>query len=409
MAENKDEFATEPKTKGFHGGKVWAAGGTVVAIGIGLAIYALAQSPGGGGDGSTSSETSIDSKNKPVTPTSVKGGDDQIDQLIKSTSVATVPKIEAAEAPTTTGESVPSIGGTNTTIKPQVDTQQNTQQSDLQQQIQQAKNQAILKRVNAKYSAYGSKSMMGGINGKTNASGGTVDIAISPSGVGKNNSSEVYSKTENKAYSSSKLIPAKSPYELKATSIIPCVMISGLNSEKPGDIAAMVSENVYDTRYGRYLLIPMGTKIYGTYSNNVSYGDNRIAVAWQRLSYPNADSFDLQGLPGSDLAGFSGFSDQVDNHYWQLFGTSFVMGVITAGMQYSQNSTNPTTQAGAYNYGNPTIGQTMAGSLGQQLGQTGLQVTQKVLNVAPTIIIRQGMQFNIMIAADLVLKKYVAD
>lgn len=409
MADNKDEFATEPKTKGFHGGKVWAVGGTVMAIGIGLAIYALAQSPGGGGDGSTSSETSIDSsRDKPVTPTSVKGGDDQIDQLIKSTSVANVPKIEVPET-SITGESVPSIGGANTAIKPQVDTQQNPQQSDLQQQIQQAKNQAILKRVNAKYSAYGSKSMMGGINGKANASGGTSELAISSNGVGKNNSSEAYNKTENKSYSSSKLIAAKSPYELKATSIIPCVMISGLNSEKPGDIVGMVSENVYDTRYGRYLLIPMGTKIYGTYSNNVSYGDNRIAVAWQRLIYPNADSFDLQALPGSDLAGFSGFSDQVDNHYWQLFGTSFVMGVITAGMQYSQNSTNPTTQAGAYNYGNPTIGQTMAGSLGQQLGQTGLQVTQKVLNVAPTIIIRQGMQFNIMIAADLVLKKYVAD
>ena len=145
MADNKDEFATEPKTKGFHGGKVWAVGGTVMAIGIGLAIYALAQSPGGGGDGSTSSETSIDSsRDKPVTPTSVKGGDDQIDQLIKSTSVATVPKIEAGEVPTTTGESVPSIGGTNTSVKSQGDTQQNTQQSDLQQQIQQAKNQAIL-------------------------------------------------------------------------------------------------------------------------------------------------------------------------------------------------------------------------------------------------------------------------
>ena len=57
-------------------------------------------------------------------------------------------------------------------------------------------------------------------------------------------------------------------------------------------------------------------------------------------------------------------------------------------------------------YANPTVGQTLAGSLGQQLGQTALSVTQKNLNVAPTLIIRQGYQFNIMLTADLILKPW---
>ena len=77
------------------------------------------------------------------------------------------------------------------------------------------------------------------------------------------------------------------------------------------------------------------------------------------------------------------------------------MGVITGAMQYSQNNTSATTQSGgAYN---PTVGQTMSGALGQQLGQTGLAITNKGLNVSPTIIIRQGYTFNILLTADLIL------
>ena len=104
------------------------------------------------------------------------------------------------------------------------------------------------------------------------------------------------------------------------------------------------------------------------------------------------------------MDGFSGFYDQVDNHYWQLFGSSFIMGVITAGMQYSQNNTNTTSQIGGFY--NPTVGQTMAGSLGQQLGQTGMMITQKQLNIAPTITVRQGYKFTIMMTADVELKPY---
>jgi type IV secretory pathway VirB10-like protein len=77
-------------------------------------------------------------------------------------------------------------------------------------------------------------------------------------------------------------------------------------------------------------------------------------------------------------------------------------------MQYSQNNTNANVQSGGVGYTNPnpSVGQTLSGSLGQQMGQTGLAVTQKNLNVAPTLIIRQGYQFNIMLTADLILRPY---
>lgn len=212
----------------------------------------------------------------------------------------------------------------------------------------------------------------------------------------------------SKDYLSSKLMMAQSRYEVKAGSVIPATMISGLNSDLPGQIVAQVRENVYDSVTRQYLLIPQGAKLIGLYDSNIAYGQERVLVIWNRLIYPNGDSINLKGMPGTDLEGYSGLHDIVDNKYWKLFGTSFIMGVITGAMQYSQNNTNANVQVGGLGItsNNPTIGQTMAGSLGQQLGQTGLSIAQKNLNVQPTLIIRPSYPFNVMITADIILKPY---
>jgi len=189
-------------------------------------------------------------------------------------------------------------------------------------------------------------------------------------------------------------------YTLKAGGIIPAIMLNGLNSELPGSVVAIVRANIYDSITRRYLLIPQGSKLIGSYDASVIYGQERIAVAWNRLIYPNGDSTALKAVPGTDIEGYSGFYDQVDNHYFRLFGASFIMGIITGAMQYSQNNTNNNAPLGA----NPTVGQTMAGSLGQQMGQTGMMVTQKNLNVAPTIVIRPNYPFSLLITSDLRLK-----
>lgn len=191
-------------------------------------------------------------------------------------------------------------------------------------------------------------------------------------------------------------------YEIKAGSVIPSVMINGINSELAGTVIAIVRANIYDTISRTYLLIPQGSRLVGKYDASVAYAQNRLAVAWNRLIYPDGSSTDLKAIPGTDIAGYSGFYDQVNNHYFRLFGGSFIMGLITGAMQYSQNNTANNTPLGAA----PTVGQTMAGSLGQQLGQTGLAITQKNLNVAPTIVIRPNYPFNIIVTSDLRLKPF---
>lgn len=242
--------------------------------------------------------------------------------------------------------------------------------------------------------------------------GGNVSQGISIPGTGSENSNAKVqfmqdSKSINTDYLASGVIDAKSPYEVKAGSVIPAIMINGLNSDLPGQIIALVRENVYDSSTRRYLLIPQGAKLVGLYDNNIIYGQERILVAWNRLIYQDGSSINLKAMPGTDLEGYAGFYDEVDNKYWKIFGSSFIMGVITGAMQYSQNNTNANVQVGGIgitNGNNPTVGSTLSGSLGQQLGQTGLALAQKNLNVQPTLIVKPNYPFNIMITADMILR-----
>ena len=69
----------------------------------------------------------------------------------------------------------------------------------------------------------------------------------------------------------------RSPYEVKAGSYIPAALITGINSDLPGSVNAQVTENVYDTVTGNYLLIPQGAKLVGEYNSNLTFGQTTRA------------------------------------------------------------------------------------------------------------------------------------
>lgn len=188
-----------------------------------------------------------------------------------------------------------------------------------------------------------------------------------------------------------------SPFEVKAGTVIPATMISGANSDLPGQMIAQVRENVYDTATGRYLLIPQGTRLIGIYDSQVAYGQGRLLTVWQRMIFPDASSITLQGMPGADQGGYGGFHDQVDNHYFRIFGSAMLMSAISAGTQLSQPNTANSNGANTA----PTASQVLAGALGQQLGQAGTTLLQKNLNIQPTITIRNGYRFNVMVTKDM--------
>ena len=192
----------------------------------------------------------------------------------------------------------------------------------------------------------------------------------------------------------------RTPYTLRAGFVIPATLISGINSDLPGQITAQVSQNVYDTATGNYLLLPQGARLVGSYTSNVAYGQSRVMVAWQRIVFPDGKTLDLGVMPGADGAGYSGFHDQVDNHYVRIFGSAILMSGITAGVSMSQNA-NSSSGVNAQ----PTASSALSEALGQQLGNVTAQMISKNLSISPTLEIRPGFRFNVMCIKDLVLAK----
>jgi type IV secretion system protein VirB10 len=197
----------------------------------------------------------------------------------------------------------------------------------------------------------------------------------------------------------SKPEPPHSPYELRAGFVIPGTLISGVNSQLPGQIMAQTSQDVFDTATGKYKLFPQGSRLVGTYSSEVAYGQARVLVAWQRIIFPDGKAMDIGAMPGADGAGFAGFKDQVDNHYVRIFGSALLMSAITAGVAYSQQNQNTGSLYA------PNAQSTLSSALGQQLGQATVQMISKNMNIAPTLEIRPGYRFNILVTKDLTLSK----
>lgn len=189
-----------------------------------------------------------------------------------------------------------------------------------------------------------------------------------------------------------------SPFVIQTGSVIPALLISGINSDLPGQIMAQVSQDVYDTPVGKWKLIPQGAKLVGSYSSDVVYGQARILVAWQRIVFPDGRTLDIGAMPGADGVGYAGFNDKVNNHYLRLFGSSVLLSAIVAGISLSQRD------AGGP-FGRQSASSIMSQSIGIQLGQTIAQLIRKNLNISPTLEIRPGYRFNVIATKDMTFTK----
>ncbi len=187
-----------------------------------------------------------------------------------------------------------------------------------------------------------------------------------------------------------------SPYVLQAGTLIPGILITGINSDLPGQMLGQVRSNVYDSPSGKYLLIPQGSRLIGLYDSQIVYGQERVLIVWKRLIFPNGQSINLQGMPGIDMSGYAGFNDQVNHHYRKIVGSVILMSMLGAGAQLSapQNNNNP--------FATPTIGQTVAQSVGNNLANTGAMLLAKDSNNQPTLAIRSGYKFNISVTKDMI-------
>ncbi|BAP87327.1 conjugation TrbI family protein [Burkholderiales bacterium GJ-E10] len=195
--------------------------------------------------------------------------------------------------------------------------------------------------------------------------------------------------------------PPRARHELFAGSVIPAVLVTGINSDLPGSISAQVRETVYDSLDPDVVLIPQGTRLIGQYSSDVAYGQRRVLVAWNQVIFPNGSTIDLKGMEGTDGQGQAGFRDRVDNHYMRIFGSAILMSLLSAGAQLSQPQN-------ANMFTAPSAGQEAAAALGQELNMVGQNLLNRNLNIQPTLVIRPGYAFNVLVSRTMILSPYPA-
>jgi type IV secretion system protein VirB10 len=187
-------------------------------------------------------------------------------------------------------------------------------------------------------------------------------------------------------------------FQLRAGFVIPAVLLSGVNSEVPGTIIAQVAQDVYDNATGSDLLVPQGARLIGSYSANVQYGQSRLFVVWQRIVYPDGRALDIGAEPGTDSAGFAGFKDRVDSHWVRIFGSAVLMSAISAGISYSQDRSQGNGNFNAP----PRFSDELSQAVGQQFGQAAAKLLEKNLDIAPTLKIRPGYRFSVLLIKDFV-------
>ncbi|ULU23274.1 TrbI/VirB10 family protein [Dyella terrae] len=189
-----------------------------------------------------------------------------------------------------------------------------------------------------------------------------------------------------------------SPYTVMAGTVIPAALVTGINSDLPGQVIAEVTQPVYDTATGRYLLIPQGSRLIGRYDSQVAFGQRRMLLVWLRLVLPDASSIALDKLPGIDPAGYAGLEDGVDWHWGRILAGAVLSTLLGVSSEMAMSN------QGNLNNGNTVLA--LRDSAQDTANQVGQEITRRNLSVQPTLTARPGLPVEVMVNKDMVLRPY---
>ncbi|MFH1818973.1 MAG: TrbI/VirB10 family protein [Pseudomonadota bacterium] len=188
-----------------------------------------------------------------------------------------------------------------------------------------------------------------------------------------------------------------SPYQVMAGTIIPAALVTGINSDLPGQVIANVTEAVYDTATGRFLLIPQGSRLIGRYDSQVAFGQRRVLLVWTRLILPDTSSISLDRLPGIDPAGYAGLEDGVDWHWDRIIAGAALSTLLGVGAELAAPNNSGST-------GGVTVA--VRQSAQDTVNQVGQEITKRNVSIQPTLTIRPGFPMRVMVNKDLILRPY---
>lgn len=186
-----------------------------------------------------------------------------------------------------------------------------------------------------------------------------------------------------------------SPYVLQVGAVIPAALVTGLRSDLAGLAIAQVTQDVFDSLGGGYLLIPKGSRLAGEYDAEVKFGQSRLRVVWTRLTLPSGKSIVLDKLPGADEQGMAGLQDGVDRHGGRVLAAAALSTLLAIGAEAGSSREESDIIRALRRGGSDT-----ASSVGRQM-------VGESLDLAPTLTVRPGAPLRVLLTRDLVLEPYV--
>lgn len=174
-------------------------------------------------------------------------------------------------------------------------------------------------------------------------------------------------------------------------SMILCGTTTELDTTVPGQVACMVSRDVYSAD-GSVRLIDKGAQVTGLLGSGIDHGQARVFVAWNRLRNPDNVTINLDSS-GTNALGSAGIPGQVDSHFWDRFGGALLVSVIgDMGDALIQSL------ADSAGDGNTNINLNNTSSTTNTLAQEALRAS---IDIPPTLYAAQGKPVAIYVAQDL--------
>lgn len=184
-----------------------------------------------------------------------------------------------------------------------------------------------------------------------------------------------------------------SPHQIMAGTVISATLLTGINSDLPGQTIAQITEPVYDTVTGNTLLIPQGSRIIGRYDSTISFGQSRALIIWTRIIMPDGSSIQIDNLPGTDERGFAGLRDRVDRHTGTVLAGIALSTLLGVGAELASDDEGDIERA-------------VRESIQEGTNQAGQDFVRRSLNIPPTLTIRPGWRLRILVNSDIILRPY---
>ncbi|HAW53429.1 MAG TPA: conjugal transfer protein TrbI, partial [Hyphomonas sp.] len=200
-------------------------------------------------------------------------------------------------------------------------------------------------------------------------------------------------ETDPSIYNPHRLETPVSPYQLMAGTIIPATLLTGVNSDLPGQVIAQVTSPVYDTVTGESVLVPQGARLIGRYDSVIAFGQSRALLVWSRIVMPDGSSIRIDNLAGVDARGYAGLEDKVDYHSWKLLQGVALSTLLGVGSELASDDEGDIARA-------------LRRSAQTGANEAGQEIVRRNLDVQPSITIRPGWRLAVLVNKDIVLKPY---